>query len=167
MLTLDQIMQDSIWVLKLTWGRQVGKYEEMRKLADNSEDDFRDFDLCCEQPEHLKPFFDAYFAYDEEHGFTIISDFYNNVWKPNEIKRMHEEREKFEKELLEDVKVIREKYQKWMEDKGNDRGDGYLSVCIFDDHVSVDNARYDEGRIAAWENEYGFTSFTPPCEDDT
>ena len=72
MLTLDQIMNESIWVAKMNGYRMSGTYAEMKPYADS--EDCRDFDLCAEQPEHLKDFFDKYFAH---HGFITVQDFYN------------------------------------------------------------------------------------------
>lgn len=96
MLTLEQIKKDTIWVVKMNWGRMSGTYEEMKPYIDADEDDnyCRDHDICCEQPEHLKEFYDGYFEYDREHGFTFIDDYYNNVyankkiWSKEEIKNL-------------------------------------------------------------------------------
>lgn len=78
MLTLDQIMKESIWVVKMNWGRMSGTYEEMKSYADSEE--CRDFDLCAEQPEHLKAFFDGYEDWIHEHGWMIIPDYYKDVY---------------------------------------------------------------------------------------
>lgn len=93
MLTLEQIMNESIWVAKMNGYRMSGTYAEMKPYADS--EDCRDFDLCAEQPEHLKDFFDRYFAH---HGFITVQDFYNQhynkperqrrVWTQEEIKNL-------------------------------------------------------------------------------
>lgn len=96
MLTLEQIKKDTIWVAKMNWGRMSGTYEEMKPYREADEEDnyCRDFDICCEQPEHLKEFYDGFFKYEEEHGFTLIDDYYNNVyanrkiWSKEEIKNL-------------------------------------------------------------------------------
>lgn len=92
MLTLETILKDSVWVAKVGGCRYVGTYDEVERWYDD--EDWRDTDLCCEQPEHLREFYDAYFKYSEKHGFTIIQDFYNNVyakrrvWTEAEIKEL-------------------------------------------------------------------------------
>ncbi len=77
MLTLDQIMNESRWVAKMQGWRQAGTYEEIRWCAED--EDCRDVDLAAEQPEHLKEFFDLYFAHD---GFITIPDFYEEYYLP-------------------------------------------------------------------------------------
>ena len=52
MLTLETILSDSIWVAKMNGWRQTGTYDELSDLRED--EDCRDFDLCAEQPEHLK-----------------------------------------------------------------------------------------------------------------
>jgi len=79
MLTLETITKDTIWVAKMNGWREAGPYEQMKHLAES--DECRDFDIAAEQPEHLKEFYDAYFDYEREHGWTLIPDFYNNVWE--------------------------------------------------------------------------------------
>jgi hypothetical protein len=97
MLTLETIKKDSIWVVKMNWGRLSGTYEEMRPYieADDEDNYCRDHDLCCEQPDHLKEFYDGYWEYDRKHGFTTIQDYYNNVyskkkrdWSKEDIKNL-------------------------------------------------------------------------------
>ena len=96
-LSLETILKDSIWVVKMNWGRLSGTYEEMKPYIEMDEEDSycRDHDLCCEQPEHLKDFYDGYWKYDEEHGFTTIQDYYEKVyavnkkvWSKAEIKEL-------------------------------------------------------------------------------
>lgn len=77
-LTLEQIMNESRWVAKMQGWREVGTYEEVKSYAESEE--CRDFDICAEQPEHLKDFFDRYFAYEREHGWITIPDFYKDVY---------------------------------------------------------------------------------------
>lgn len=77
MLSLETINKDTIWVVKMQGWRDSGTYDEMKRLAES--DECRDFDVACEQPEHLKPFWDAYWEYEKEHGFTYIDQFYE-VW---------------------------------------------------------------------------------------
>lgn len=77
MLSLEKIMNESLWVAKMQGYRMSGTYEEMRPYFED--EDCRDFDLAANQPEELKPFYDAYWEYDRKHGFTTIQDFYK-VW---------------------------------------------------------------------------------------
>ena len=92
MLTLETILKDSIWIAKMNGWRQAGTYDELSDLRED--EDCRDFDLCSEQPEHLKSFYDAYWKYDKEHGFTTVQDFYNTVysvrriWTEDEIRNL-------------------------------------------------------------------------------
>ena len=78
MLTLETIMLDTIWVAKMQGYRMTGTYEEIGFLADDP--DCRDFDLCAKQPDHLREFYDAYWAYEQAHGFVTVQDFYRDVW---------------------------------------------------------------------------------------
>ena len=79
MLTAQTIKNDTLWVARMTYGaRFVGSYDDMKRYADDEE--CKDIDLCANQPEHLKEFYDAYFKYEREHGFTLVNDFYKNVW---------------------------------------------------------------------------------------
>ena len=97
MLTLETIKKDTIWVVKMNWGRLSGTYEEMKPYieADDEDNYCRDHDISCEQPEHLKEFYDGYWEYDREHEFTFIDDYYNNVyakkqrtWSKEDIKNL-------------------------------------------------------------------------------
>lgn len=93
-LKLETIMNESIWVAKMQGYRTSGTYAEIGHLSDD--EDCRDFDLSAKQPEHLKEFFDEYFAYGNEHGFITIPDYYNDiyvkahkrVWTEDEIKNL-------------------------------------------------------------------------------
>ena len=96
MLTLEQIKKDTIWVVKMNWGRLSGTYDKMLPYIEE-DDEYsycRDYDVCCEQPEHLKEFYDGLFKYEEEHGYTLIDDYYNNVyskrkvWTKEEVKEL-------------------------------------------------------------------------------
>ena len=78
MLTLEKILSECIWVAKMQGWRMSGTYAEIGRLS--RDEDCRDFDLSCNQPEELRPFFDAYFQYDREHGFITIQDYYNTVY---------------------------------------------------------------------------------------
>lgn len=78
MLTLDTILKDTIWIVKMVGYRDKGTYEEvgwMQRL-----DECRDFDICSEQPEHLKEFYDEFNKYSDEHGFITVQDFYNQFY---------------------------------------------------------------------------------------
>lgn len=87
MLTLEKIMNESIWVAKMQGWRAVGTYEEMRAYADSEE--CRDFDLSADQPEDLKEFYDGYFQYERENGFITIPKYYEEVYaKQNEKKKV-------------------------------------------------------------------------------
>ena len=78
MLTLETIKRDTLWVAKMQGWRHVGTYEETKRLADS--DECRDFDVCANQPEHLRPFWDALWEYEREHGFQYIDEFYK-IWE--------------------------------------------------------------------------------------
>lgn len=75
---LEVIERDTIWVAKMQGWREVGTYEEVRRCADSEE--CRDFDICAEQPEHLKPFYDMYFEYERKHGWITIPEYYKNIY---------------------------------------------------------------------------------------
>ena len=78
-------MNDSIWAVELDdgYGRHwvTGTYAEVEWAMES--EDFSDCDLCCNQPDHLKPFMDAYMAHQygpERNGFMTIPEFYEKVW---------------------------------------------------------------------------------------
>lgn len=73
-ISLETIKRDTMWVAKMHGWRAVGTYDEIGHFA--KEEECRDFDICAEQPEHLKEFYSMLFDYEEEHGFTFIDDFY-------------------------------------------------------------------------------------------
>lgn len=90
MLSLEQIMKETIWVAKMQGYRVTGTYEEMTPYRESEE--CRDFDICCEQPEQLKDFYDKYFQHE---GWITIQDFYNQeynkprrVWTEEEIREL-------------------------------------------------------------------------------
>ena len=79
MLKLEQILNDTIWLAKMQGYRVTGTYEELKKYRES--ENCRDFDICCEQPEHLKDFYDKYFEYYKNNvGFITIQDFYNQFY---------------------------------------------------------------------------------------
>lgn len=78
MLTLDQVMNESIWIAKMNWGRMSGTYEEMKVYAES--EDCRDFDLCAQQPEHLQEFFDGLWAWSEANGWITIPEYYKDIY---------------------------------------------------------------------------------------
>lgn len=77
-ISLDVILKESRWVAKMQGYRQVGTYDELKSYAESEE--CRDFDLCVEQPDKLKPFFDRYFAYERENGFITIPEYYKDIY---------------------------------------------------------------------------------------
>lgn len=90
MLTLDQIMRESIWVAKMNWGRTSGTYEDMKVYAES--DECRDFDLVCEegQPEHLRDFFHRFFEYSTKNGWITIPDFYKDIYLVEENEKVQD-----------------------------------------------------------------------------
>lgn len=78
MLTLDQIMNESVWVAKMQGWRQVGTYAEVGHLA--SDEECRDFDLCANQPEHLQAFFESFWDWSGKHGFITVPEYYKDVY---------------------------------------------------------------------------------------
>ena len=82
MLSLETIMNDTIWVAKMTYGsRHVGTYDEIKSYAES--DECRDFDICCNQPDHLKKFYEDYFEYGRKNGFMTVQKYYNTVYVYN------------------------------------------------------------------------------------
>lgn len=77
-ITLDTIEKDTLWVAKMQGWRETGTYAEIGHLAKS--EDCRDFDLAAKQPDHLKPFFDMYWKYNEEHGWITIPEFYKDIY---------------------------------------------------------------------------------------
>lgn len=98
-LSLEKIMNDSLWVVRHSTGyRFCGVYDTCQVHMENCEDSdydyVKDFDLVCyeQQPEELQQFHKEYFEYGCEHGFITIQDYYDNVynqkkvWTKDEIK---------------------------------------------------------------------------------
>lgn len=78
LISLETIEKDALWIAKMQGYRECGTYAEISHLAKS--EDCRDFDLAAKQPEHLKPFFDAYWAWNEEHGWITIPEFYKDIY---------------------------------------------------------------------------------------
>lgn len=85
MLELATIMNDTLWVAKMQGWRDVGTYDEIGHLAQDEE--CRDFDLAAKQPDHLKDFYEKFWAYDREHGFITVQDFYHLHYAPEMNER--------------------------------------------------------------------------------
>lgn len=84
-ITLETINNECIWAVELDdgYGRHwvTGTAKQVEWAMES--EDFSDCDLCANQPEHLRPFFEAYWNYQygpERHGFTPIETFYE-IWK--------------------------------------------------------------------------------------
>ena len=74
MMTLEKIMDELIWVVKLNeGGRIIGTYKEIEHLMD----DCRDMDLAAKQPtDELQNFLDAMNKYTRENDWITVQDFY-------------------------------------------------------------------------------------------
>lgn len=84
MLSLETILEDTIWVGKYYFGGRIkGKYNEIAMY----QDEFRDFDIACleGQPDYLKEFYEGYFS---QRKYFIIQDYYENVYKVNNTLHM-------------------------------------------------------------------------------
>lgn len=74
---LEQILMESEWIARMESGERIkGTYENVQTYGCRSA--CKDFDLCAVQPEHLKPFFDRYFAYGEKHGFITLQEYWKH-----------------------------------------------------------------------------------------
>ncbi len=74
MLTLDTILKETLWVGKFYEGGRIsGTYDELKPMSD----EFRDFDIAGNQPDHLQEFYEGYF---NQHEYYLIQDYYNNVY---------------------------------------------------------------------------------------
>lgn len=74
MMSLEQIMNDLIWVVKLNeGGRVTGTYNEIKHLMN----DCRDMDLAAKQPtDELQDFLEAMNKYTRENDWITVQDFY-------------------------------------------------------------------------------------------
>lgn len=79
MLTFETIKKDTRWVAKMNGYRVSGTYDEVSKYADDEE--CRDFDISCKQPDHLKEYYDMYFG-QVEAPIYMLKDFYEKVYVP-------------------------------------------------------------------------------------
>ena len=76
-LSLEQITNETLWVVKYTYGwRKTCLYSEINTKDEN----IRDMDVCAQQPEHLKPFFNSMCEYKKTHGWITIPDYYK-IWE--------------------------------------------------------------------------------------
>lgn len=75
MISKDTILDQTIFVAKMQGWRSVGTFREVGHLLDDP--DCRDFDLCAEQPDHLKDFYDKYWAFRGKHGFIDPCEYYD------------------------------------------------------------------------------------------
>lgn len=75
MLSLQKILDESLWVAKMQGYRKCGTYDEVGYLAES--EDCRDFDLAAKQPEDLMDFFEGFFKFGR---FVTIQDYYHNVY---------------------------------------------------------------------------------------
>ena len=76
--TLEQIQNESLWVVKFTYGhRDVRTHEHI----DYADENIRDVDLACKQPDHLVEFFNDYYEYQAKNGWTTIPEFYEKWGK--------------------------------------------------------------------------------------
>jgi len=83
-LTLDQVQKEYIWVARFDTGyRSVGTYAEVEKAIETFKDDLKDVDIVCinQQPTHLHPFFNEYFALTEKHGWLTFPDAFEKFGK--------------------------------------------------------------------------------------
>lgn len=133
MLTLDTILKDSMWVAKVGGCRFVGTYAEIEHWYDD--EDWKDTDLCAEQPEHLKPFYDAYFKYDRENGFITVQDFYNKVyaqskrvWTEAEIRELLATNDKFVCRALKKLYERQTEGEKLSKETHVTNGEGFNKV---------------------------------------
>lgn len=86
MLSLDYIMDNTIWVAKMASApsvdklRIIGPYKEVKDKGYS--DECIDFDVCAKQEEpELQEFWDALWEYESSHGgFITIQEFYP-IWK--------------------------------------------------------------------------------------
>ena len=80
------IHDETLWVAKMCGYRTAGTYAEVGYLF--YDEDCRDFDTVCAegQPESVRPFWEAYEAYANEHGFVLVDDFYRNVYAVEALK---------------------------------------------------------------------------------
>ena len=82
-ITRETINNNLLWAVELEtpYGRHwvTGTHDEIAWAFDS--DEFSDCDLCADQPECIRPFLDAYWAYDREHGFTTIPEFMDIYFK--------------------------------------------------------------------------------------
>lgn len=74
MITLRQILSETIWVAKMDGWRVAGTYNQMKRYAED--ENCRDFDIAADQPAKLKMFYKEYFDYGRTHGFITVQDFY-------------------------------------------------------------------------------------------
>ena len=86
MLTLKQIMDEAIWVVKMQGWRTSGTYAEIERYAKDEE--CRDCDLAAQQPEHLQEFFDRFWKWSSEHGFITVQDYYKDVYLVEENEKI-------------------------------------------------------------------------------
>ena len=78
-LSVEEIKNNTVWVVKMVSGRLTGTYEELLPYI-NSED-CRDFDVCVTQkdPEIQKFWNDCWEYEDKHHCWMTVDEFYE-IW---------------------------------------------------------------------------------------
>ena len=101
MLTLEQILKDTVWVVKMQGWRTAGTWEQVERFAKDEE--CRDCDISAEQPTpELREFWDELYAHK---GFITAQDFYpiyaerhkekpKRVWTEDEIRTLIQSNDK-------------------------------------------------------------------------
>ena len=94
MLTYDEIKETTQWVARMTCGRRVGTYKEIKAFSES--EDCRDVDICAKQPTaELQHFWDAHSKFMMEYFFMSAEDFYNQIYSkcPHAFDKKPERRE--------------------------------------------------------------------------
>ena len=74
-LTLEYIIENTLWVVKMQGWRTSGTWEQIKRYA--NDEDCRDCDISAKQPtKKLQEFWDAHSEYIRAHEFITAQEFY-------------------------------------------------------------------------------------------
>jgi len=86
MLSLEQVVNESLWVAKMNGYRKAGTYPELQASGCLDSDELRDVDLAAKQPKHLQAFFDEMWAWERspEGRWMTLPEYYKTVYEPKQ-----------------------------------------------------------------------------------
>lgn len=85
--TLDQVSEYSLWVVKHAGWRECDTYPNLKKRGSLDSDDIRDIDFLCTegQPDILKQFFIEFESISKEYGWMTLPEMFDKFGIEDEV----------------------------------------------------------------------------------